>query len=239
MIEARDVSKVFRLPHHRSRSLRRALAWGRSGAEDFHALRGVSLRVETGEFVGLLGRNGSGKSTLLKIVAGIYPPSSGSVRVDGRIAPILDLGVGFHEMLPVADNVFLYGVLLGIPRRRLAEDLEAILETAGIARFRDARLELLSTGMRMRLAFTVALRADAPVLLIDEALAVGDENFRERCLAELGALRERGRTALVVSHDNAILEALCHRLVVLQDGAVQGQGKAAAMIALYRSLPKQ
>jgi ABC-2 type transport system ATP-binding protein len=238
VIEVRDVSKIFRIPHYRRRSLRRTLAWGRSGAQDFRALSGVSLRVETGEFVGLLGRNGSGKSTLLRIVAGIYPPTSGSVHVEGRIAPILDLGVGFHGMLPVADNVFLYGVLLGIPRRRLLQDLDAIVETAGLERFSDARLELLSTGMRTRLAFTVALRADAPVLLIDEALAAGDEAFRERCLAELRALRERGRTAMVVSHDNAILESLCDRLVVLQDGSVRGDGPVAAMIALYRSLQK-
>jgi ABC-2 type transport system ATP-binding protein len=238
VIEAHEVSKTFRLPRQRGRSLRRMLAWGRSGTEPFHALRGVSLRVEDGEFVGLLGRNGSGKSTLLRVVAGIYPPSSGSVRVAGRIAPILDLGVGFHGMLSVTDNVFLYGVLLGIPRRRLAQELEAILDTAGLERFADARLELLSTGMRTRLAFNVALRADAPVLLIDEALAAGDEAFRERCLVELRALRALGRTALVVSHDNAVLDALCDRLVVLHEGAVQGDGPAAAMIALYRSLQR-
>jgi ABC-type polysaccharide/polyol phosphate transport system ATPase subunit len=238
VIEVKEVSKVFRLPHHRRRSLRRTLAWGPGGTEDLYALRQVSLRVAAGEFVGLVGRNGSGKSTLLRVVAGIYPPTAGSVHVAGGVAPILDLGVGFHGMLPVSDNVFLYGVLLGIPRRKLGEEIDEILAAAGLERFRDARLETLSTGMKMRLAFSVALRAHAPVLLIDEALAVGDEAFRERCLAELLGLREQGRTALVVSHDTAVLEALCDRLVVLQDGVVRGDGAPVAMIALYRSLQK-
>lgn len=239
MIELRGVSKVFRVPRHRRRTLRRTLAWGFGGSDDFHALRDVSFRVAGGEFVGLLGRNGSGKSTLLRVVAGIYPASSGSVHVDGAMAPILDLGVGFHGMLPVVDNVFLYGVLLGIPRQQLAAEIEDIVASAGVAAFADARLETLSTGMRMRLAFSIALRASAPVLLIDEALAVGDEAFRERSMGELKALRARGRTALVVSHDNSILEALCDRLVVLHDGAVQGEGPPQAMIALYRSLQKK
>jgi ABC-type polysaccharide/polyol phosphate transport system ATPase subunit len=239
VIEVQGVSKLFRLPHRRFPTLRRLLAHGRGGAEDFHALRDVSVNVEDGEFVGLLGRNGSGKSTLMRIIAGIYPPTSGSVRVHGAVAPILDLGVGFHAMLPVVDNVLLYGVLLGIRRARLVSELDGILATAGVARFRDARLETLSTGMRMRLAFTVALRADAPVLLLDEALAVGDEAFREGCLAELGALRRRGRTALVVSHDNAVLEELCDRLVVLHEGTVRGAGAPHAMIALYRALQQK
>jgi ABC-type polysaccharide/polyol phosphate transport system ATPase subunit len=236
VIEVAGVSKVFRVPHQRRRSLGRWLVEGRYSYETFHALKDVSLRVASGEFVGLLGRNGSGKSTLIRVVAGIYPPSEGRVTVSGRVAPILELGVGFHGTLSVLDNVLLYGVVLGIPRRTLLADAADIVKAAGLERFADAHLENLSTGMKMRLGFVIALRAEAPILLIDEALAVGDEAFRERCLAELRRRRERGDTALFVSHETNLLEALCDRLVVIDQGSVRGEGTPAEMIALYRSL---
>lgn len=234
MIEAAAVSKVFRLPRHRRRALR-ALSGG-GGFDHVTAVDGVSFRVGPGEFVGVLGRNGSGKSTLLRLIAGIYPPSAGTLLTGGPTAPILDLGVGFHGMLPLTDNVLLYGVLLGVPRRRLEADLGPILDKAGLREFADVPLERLSTGMKMRLAFSVALLADAPILLIDEALAVGDEGFREQCLLDLRALRARGRTALLVSHENDLLAALCDRLLVLDKGRLAGEGPPAAMVDLYRSL---
>ncbi len=236
MIEVTGLSKIFRVPHQRRRSFGRWLVQGRFTYETLHALSDVSLRVADGEFVGVLGKNGSGKSTLIRIVAGIYPPSAGSVVVSGRVAPILELGVGFHGALSVLDNVLLYGVVLGIPRRRLVTEADEIVAAAGLERFTDVRLENLSTGMKMRLAFTVALRAEAPILLIDEALAVGDETFRERCLAELRRRRERGDTALFVSHEPVLLEALCDRLIVMDQGKVVGAGRPAEMIGLYRGL---
>lgn len=237
MIEIRGVSKVFRIPHQTRRTLfHRAVAGGRYRYETFHALRDVHLAVGEAEFVGVLGRNGSGKSTLLRIVGGIYPPTSGTVRVGGAVAPILELGVGFHAALAVRDNVFLYGVLLGIPRQRLVQELDRILQEAEVERFADARLETVSTGMRLRLAFAVAMRAEADVLLIDEALAVGDERFQKRCVEELRSLRDRRKTALVVSHDGGLLRSLCDRLVVLQEGEVRGDGAPDEMIELYRSL---
>jgi ABC-type polysaccharide/polyol phosphate transport system ATPase subunit len=237
VIAVAEVSKTFVIPHQARRTVFDRLT-GRHPTthETFHALRGVSLQVGRGEFVGLLGRNGSGKSTLLRIVAGIYRPTTGSVRVDGPSAPILELGVGFQGGLTVTDNVFLYGVLLGIPRRRLSDELAEILERAGLTRFADARLDTLSTGMRTRLAFTVALRSEAPLLLIDEALSVGDEAFQAQGIAQLAALKAAGRTGLVVSHDPSVLLRLCDRLVVLHEGVVRGQGEPDAQIDLYRSL---
>jgi ABC-type polysaccharide/polyol phosphate transport system ATPase subunit len=234
VIEAAAVTKVFRLPRHRRRALR-ALSGGR-GFEHVTALDAVSFRVAPGEFVGVLGRNGSGKSTLLRLIAGIYPPSQGALLTGGLTAPILDLGVGFHGMLPLTDNILLYGVLLGVPRERLLADLGAILDKAGLREFADVPLERLSSGMKMRLAFSVALRADAPILLIDEALAVGDEGFREQCLVDLRERKARGRTALLVSHENDLLVALCDRLLVLDKGRLVGQGPPQAMVELYRSL---
>jgi ABC-type polysaccharide/polyol phosphate transport system ATPase subunit len=237
VIELRGVSKVFSIPHQkRKTAFDRIFGRGHYTFETFHALRDVNLRVEVGEFLGIVGRNGCGKSTLLRIVAGIYPPTMGTVRVDGGVAPILELGVGFHGALTVRDNIFLYGVLLGVPRRRLEAELAAILNRAGIGRFEDARLETLSTGMRTRLAFTVALLADAPVLIVDEALAVGDEKFQTQCLAELRRLKDAGRTAMLVSHDVDLLGQLCRRLVLLDAGTVREDGPIEKVIERYRSL---
>jgi lipopolysaccharide transport system ATP-binding protein len=236
VIAFREVSKEFRVPHLRRRTVfQRLFAAGRYSYETFPALEGISFEARAGEFVGVLGRNGSGKSTLLRLAAGIYHPTAGAVRVDGAVAPVLDLGVGFNAGLPVRDNVLLYGVLLGIPRRRLSEELGQILERAGVTRFADARLETLSTGLRMRLAFTVALLAEAPVALIDEALSVGDEEFQRRSLAELQALRSRGRTALLVSHSTDLLRRLCDRVLVLREGRILGDGPTDAMIDLYHA----
>jgi ABC-type polysaccharide/polyol phosphate transport system ATPase subunit len=236
VIAVREVSKDFSVPHERPRTLfHRLFGRGRS-FETWKALDHVSLSVGAGSCVALLGRNGSGKSTLLRIVAGIYPPSSGQVEVSGRVAPILDLGVGFRGPLSVRRNVLLYGVLLGVPRDTLIRDLAAILEEAGLSRFADARLETLSTGLRARLAFTLAMRAEAPVLLIDEALAVGDEVFKQRCLNELDALRAAGRTILFVSHDLSLVERLCDRAFVLEAGRVRAEGSPGEMIALYKSI---
>jgi len=237
VIEVRGVSKVFAVPHQKRKTVfDRVFGRGHYTYETFHALRDVSLRVEAGEFLGIVGRNGCGKSTLLRIVSGIYPPTTGTVRVDGAVAPILELGVGFSGALTVRDNVFLYGVLLGVRRRRLEAELPGILDRAGLVRFEDARLETLSTGMRARLAFTVALLAEAPVLLVDEALAVGDEKFQAECRAELRRLKEGGRTGILVSHDVNLLSELCPRLVLLDAGTVREDGPPHKVIERYRSL---
>jgi ABC-type polysaccharide/polyol phosphate transport system ATPase subunit len=233
VIELQGASKVFSVPHRlRHTLLERVLT--RHRCERFEALRDVSLRVERGEFLGLVGRNGSGKSTLLRLVAGIYPATSGRVQVDGEVAPILDLGVGFQRLLAVRDNVRLYGTLLGIePQRLRGAGLDAVLADAGVERFADAPLATLSTGLVMRLAYSLALRTEAPNLLIDEALTVGDEHFRRRSLEELRALRGRGQTAIVVSHDRHILEALCDRLALLDAGRLVLVGTPAEVAARY------
>jgi ABC-type polysaccharide/polyol phosphate transport system ATPase subunit len=237
MIALEGVSKEFRLPHLRQRTLfHRLVALGRYSYETFAALEDVSLSVRGGEYVGILGHNGSGKSTLLRIIAGIYPPTRGSVRVCGSVAPVLELGVGFRGPLRVRDNVLLYGVLLGVARASLARDLPALLDEAGVTRFADVPLERLSTGMRMRLAFTIALRAEAEVLLVDEALAVGDEGFRERSLRALEARKRRGQTALIVSHDPRPIERLCDRVVVMREGRVVADGRAEEALARLRAL---
>jgi len=237
VIDVRGVSKVFTIPHQKRKTVfDRVFGRGHYTYETFPVLSDVSLRVEAREFLGIVGRNGCGKSTLLRIVSGIYPPTTGTVKVDGAIAPILELGVGFNGALTVRDNIFLYGVLLGVPRRRLEAELAGVLDRAGIGRFEDARLETLSTGLRARLAFTVALLAQAPILLVDEALAVGDEKFQAQCLVELHRLKDEGRTALLVSHDVNLLRELCPRLILLEGGTVRADGPPEKVIDRYRAL---
>jgi lipopolysaccharide transport system ATP-binding protein len=237
VIELDRVAKRFRIPHENRRTaFDRLVGRSRFRYETVRALEGVSLRIGAGEFVGVLGRNGSGKSTLLRVLAGIYTPDEGHAAVHGSVAPVLDLGVGFQPDLAVRDNVVLYGVLLGIPRADVRGDLTRILAEAGVERFRDAKLQTLSTGLRMRLAFTLAMRAEAEILLIDEVLAVGDEAFQRKCVDELARRRARGTTALLVSHDSEGLAQLCDRIVVLREGEVWGDGPPREMVDLYRSL---
>jgi lipopolysaccharide transport system ATP-binding protein len=236
VIALRSVSKVFGIPHARRGTLLDRLTGRRFDYESLHALRDVTLEVRAGESVGLLGRNGSGKTTLLRIIAGIYPPTTGTVRVAGAVAPLVELGVGFQGRLPVRDNVDLYGILLGIPRARLAREKEGILEAAGVARFADTALDALSTGLRMRLAYTVAMRSDAPVLILDEALSVGDAAFQQRSREELARMRAAGRTVLIVSHAPEEFRTLCDRVIVLDAGRVHAQGPPGEMIDAYRAL---
>jgi len=236
VIELRAVSKVFGIPHERRGTLLDRVIGRRRVYETLYALRDVSLSVRAGESVGFLGRNGSGKTTLLRLIAGIYPPTTGDVRVAGGVAPLLELGVGFRGRLPVRDNVHLYGVLLGLPRDRLAREADEILEAAGVARFADAALETLSSGLRMRLAYTVAMRSEAPVLILDEALAVGDETFQRRCRDDLARARAQGRTLLLVSHSAAEVSALCERVVVLDAGRIHADGAPAETIAAYHRM---
>jgi lipopolysaccharide transport system ATP-binding protein len=236
VIELDRVGKRFRIPHENRRTtFDRLLGRSRFRYETIRALAGVSLRIGAGEFVGILGRNGSGKSTLLRIVAGIYTPDEGRAGVSGSVAPVLDLGVGFQPDLSVRDNAVLYGVLLGIPRGEVRGELTQILVEAGVGRFADAKLQALSTGLRMRLAFTLAMRAEADILLVDEVLAVGDEAFQRKCVDEMVRRRASGTTALLVSHNPEGLAQLCDRIVVLREGEVRGDGPPREMIALYRS----
>ena len=236
MIALRSASKVFGIPHSRRGTLLDRLTGRRFDYEALYALREVSLDIRAGESVGFLGRNGSGKTTLLRLIAGIYPPTSGSVVVQGAVAALLELGVGFHGRLPVRDNVDLYGVLLGIPRARLAAEKDEILETAGVVRFADTPLDSLSTGLRMRLAFMVAMRSDAPIVILDEALSVGDEAFQRRAREEMARVRAEGRTVLLASHSTEEVRATCDRAVILDGGAVFAQGAPGEMISAYRAL---
>jgi ABC-type polysaccharide/polyol phosphate transport system ATPase subunit len=234
-IEARDVHKQFRIPHELHTTLtERVLSLFRPVSyERFEALRGVDLAVEEGSFVGLIGGNGSGKSTLLKIVSGLLPPDRGQVRVQGSMSALLELGLGFSPELTVRENVELYAALLGYPRREQRRRVAEAIEFAGLERFRDAKLKNLSTGMRARLGFSTALRAESDIMLLDEILAVGDADFQLKCLDVFEDLKQRGRTIVLVSHDLSQVRRFCDRALWLDAGRIAAEGDPDAVIAAY------
>ena len=218
-IEVRGVDKAFRIPHNRVDSLRERLTHPLAGHQyrTLHALRRISFDVRRGEFFGIVGRNGSGKSTLLKIMASIYRADAGRVRIAGRLAPFIELGVGFNPELTSRENVVLNGVLMGLTRREASRRLDAVLDFAELREFVDLKLKNYSSGMMVRLAFAVMVEADADVMLIDEVLAVGDAAFAQKCLSVFRRRREAGRTIVLVTHDMATVQSFCDRALLLHD----------------------
>ena len=226
VIEARDVEKTFRIPHHRVDTFKeRALRpFARSDHRELRALRGVSFDVHAGELVGIVGRNGSGKSTLLKIMSSIYRADGGRVRIAGRLAPFIELGVGFNPELTSRENVVLNGVMMGLDRREARRRLDAVLDFAELRDFADLKLKNYSSGMMVRLAFSVMVEADADIMLVDEVLAVGDASFAQKCMDVFRAKREAGRTIVLVTHDMATVQSLCDRAMLVHDGELQYLG---------------
>jgi ABC-2 type transport system ATP-binding protein len=204
--------------------------------QELWALRDVTLQVSEGETVGLLGANGSGKSTLLGLVAGILPPTTGQVRVRGRVGSLLELGAGFNGELSGRDNVFLNASLLGLPRREITRRFDAIVAFAELGPFIDTQVKHYSSGMYVRLGFAVAVHADPDVLLVDEVLAVGDGAYQRKCLAKVAELQARGRTILFVTHALDLVPRICQRAVVLDHGRIVHDGDPAGGAAVLRRL---
>jgi ABC-2 type transport system ATP-binding protein len=237
-IEVSNVSKEFVLRH--TRSIKEAVVWlvkGRKGdlSKKFHALKDVSLMVETGETVALLGLNGSGKSTLLKHISGVMLPDSGSVYTRGRVAGLIEVGAGFHPDLSGRDNVYLNGAILGMTEKQINERFDAIIEFSEIGEFIDTEVKFYSSGMYLRLAFSVAVHTDPEVFLIDEILAVGDEPFQRKCIAKIQELARHGKTLVVVSHDLDLVSRICSRGVYLEHGNVLFDGPIDEAVARLRA----
>jgi ABC-type polysaccharide/polyol phosphate transport system ATPase subunit len=225
------LEKRFQIGRQRPETLARRLLPARQTTLD--VLRGVSFEIQQGELFGLMGRNGSGKSTLLKIISGVYPADGGRVEVNGRLAPALQLGVGFSPELSASENAALTGVMLGLTRRDARRRVTSILEFADLRDFSQTRLKDLSHGMRMRLAFAALIETEPDVLLIDEILAVGDRAFQEKCTDAFAAFRKRGRTILLVSHAPGLIERLCDRALLLEQGEVEAVGDPGKVAARY------
>jgi lipopolysaccharide transport system ATP-binding protein len=233
-VDVRNLSKNYSLNSSQFGRLRHFLAPGRSPSEEgLWALRDVSFTVERGEAFGIIGANGSGKSTLLQIIAGILRPTAGTAEVNGRLSALLELGSGFSPEFTGRDNVYLNGSLLGLTHEEIDARFADIERFAGIGSFISQPIRTYSTGMVLRLAFAVAAHVDPEILIVDEALAVGDISFRQRCMRKIHDLRARGVTILFVSHETSDVKALCERCLWLQNGSVQQLGEADSVVAEY------
>jgi ABC-type polysaccharide/polyol phosphate transport system ATPase subunit len=237
-LELAGVSKRFVVRHNPTFDLKvRVLALfhprHRERRQDVWALREVDVHLDRGESLGLIGPNGSGKSTLLRIMAGILPPTAGRVAVSGTVAPMLELGVGFHPELTGRENVYLSTSLFGLGRGQTDALYGRIVAFAELEGFMDSAVKTFSTGMAMRLGFAVATHLEADILLVDEVLAVGDRAFQEKCLARMSELRSHGRSIVVVSHDLDLVQRFCDRVCLLVDGRVAADGEPSAVVARY------
>lgn len=230
-----DVAKRFRLMHERNSTLKATLMRGgkRARFEEFWAVDGVSFEVPQGSMFGMIGHNGSGKSTLLKCMAGILRPDRGSIRVNGKMSALLELGAGFHPELTGRENVFLNGSILGMSTREMRDRFDDIVEFSGLARFIDQPVKNYSSGMFVRLGFSVAIHVEPDVLLVDEVMAVGDEQFQQKCVEKFASLRAQGRTIVVVSHGLEALRNQCDTIAWLAEGKLKGLGPAGDVIDAY------
>lgn len=236
-IEVDNVSKRFRIPHEKRRTVYDNIIGKITGKsynyEVLEALKEISFKVKKGETFGIIGQNGSGKSTLLKILAGVLTPDNGSIKVRDKIAPFLELGVGFQPELTAIENVYLYGSIMGITRVEMDSKIDSIFEFAELYKFRDSKLKNFSSGMYARLAFATAISTDPDVLLIDEALSVGDEPFQQKCREKIEVIRQKGKTIVFVSHDLISVKKLCSRCLLLNQGLILDVGDTEHVIEKY------
>lgn len=222
-IIVRNVSKQFIIPHEKISTLKGAFLnlFHKKSYEIFDALEDISFEVKRGEFFGIIGRNGSGKSTLLKILAGIYRANTGKIKINGMISPFLELGIGFNPELSGRDNIYLNGTVLGLTEKEIDEKFDSIIAFSELERFIDQKLKNYSSGMSVRLAFSVAIHANRDILLMDEVLAVGDTNFQSKCLSEFNKYRDEGKTVILVTHDIGTVQRYCDRAMLLRNGKIE------------------
>lgn len=240
-ISVNNLSKTFRLPHEKQSSLKGVFlsAFRPKGYELQKALNDVSFDIKEGEFFGIVGRNGSGKSTLLKLMAGVYAPSKGHIKVKGKLVPFIELGVGFNPELTGRENVYLNGALLGINRKKMDVLYDDIVEFAELERFMDQKLNNYSSGMQVRLAFSIAIRAEGDILLLDEVLAVGDTIFQQKCFNYFHQLKKNNKTVILVSHDQNALRQFCTSGILIEGGQLVSRGPIDKIIDNYVDIVSQ
>ena len=231
-----DVVQRFRLIQERPDTLREAFAHlfrKQTSYHDFEALKGISFIIREGEAVAIVGRNGSGKSTILKIIAGVYRPTAGQVRISGQVGALIELGAGFHPDLTGRENIVLNGLLLGLSKREIHAREQKILDFAELGDFIDSPVKQYSSGMFMRLGFAVATEIDPDILLIDEILAVGDETFQRKCAERIEDFRRRGKTIVFVSHNLGAVRQICHRALMIDSGLLFADGPVDEVVSDY------
>ena len=236
-IRLRGVSRRFKVVHERNLTLKETLLRrGRGRFTELWALQDVSLDIEPGESVAIVGRNGSGKSTLLKLIAGIFPPQKGTLEVSGEVASMLELGSGFHPDFTGRENVFMNGAIHGLSEKQVRARFDSIVDFSELEEFIDLPVRTYSSGMAMRLAFSVAAHVDPDILLLDEVLAVGDEAFQKKCMRRIFDFRDAGGTLVFVSHDPHTVEMVCQRSILLNGGNVLHDGPSADVMLSYHEL---
>ncbi|MEA3254868.1 MAG: ABC transporter ATP-binding protein [Candidatus Altiarchaeota archaeon] len=233
MIKLENVGKRYRICHERDMLVNKINPFRRGCYEDFWALRDINLEVREGETLGIIGVNGSGKSTLLTILLGITKPTEGSVEVNGRVAGLLELGAGFHPELTGRENIYINASILGLSRREIDERFDDIVDFAGIREFIDVPVKTYSSGMYVRLGFSVAVHVDPDILIIDEVLAVGDLAFQEKCLEKMNEFKEKGKTIVIVSHNSNIITDICGRALLIANGRLIEDGAVDCVVKTY------
>lgn len=238
VIDVKDVWKRFRIPHERRPNILWHLADIVSGGkrynyEELWALKQINLEVKRGDSLGIIGPNGSGKSTLLKLLAHVMKPNKGTIETNGSIAPILELGIGFHGDLTVKENAVIYGVILGLSLSEVKKRTQSILDFAGLTRFQDARLKHLSSGMQVRLGFSIAIQTEADIYLVDEALSVGDMEFQQRCLEKFREFKKEKKSIVLVSQNIATVKSFSEKTLYLLNGETRGFGPSEEVTNRY------
>ena len=235
-IVVQDLHKEFALSHSGANSLKTRMLWfRRHDIEHLKVLRGISFDVGRGECVAVIGRNGAGKSTLLGLLARVYKPTSGAIAVNGRLAPLLELGAGFHPDLTGLENIFFNGVILGLTRKEIAARTDAIIEFAELRQHIDSPVRTYSSGMLARLGFAVAVHVDAEILLVDEVLAVGDMEFERKCFAKIEEFKAAGGTIFFVSHNMVSVKRVADRCIWVRDGLIEAEGCPETIIGRYEA----
>lgn len=238
LIHVEHAGKNFVIPNEHISSIRGHFVniFKKKSYETFHALSDVSFDVQEGDFFGIIGRNGSGKSTLLKLIAQIYEPSEGKISIHGKISPFLELGVGFNPELSARENIYLNGAILGMQKKQIDAIYDEVIEFSELEQFQNVKLKHFSSGMYVRLAFTVAIQAQSDILLMDEVLAVGDQRFQEKCFQVFENLKAQGKTIVFVSHDMGNIQKFCNKAIVIEKGKIVYQGNPQEAAEYYHRL---
>lgn len=238
-LRVEHVSKSFKLPTEGSNEIKRVVInWlkGIRGYTELHVLKDISFTVEKGDFFGIVGRNGSGKSTLLKLISQIYYPESGKITVNGSLVPFIELGVGFNPELTGRENVYLNGAMLGFSEQEIDGMYDDIVKFAELGEFMDQKLKNYSSGMQVRLAFSVAIKAQGDILVLDEVLAVGDEAFQRKCYNYFAELKREKKTVILVTHDMESVQRFCNKAILIENGKIRERGSSVKVAQLYRDL---
>lgn len=241
-IKVENISKMFKLPHEKSTSIKSALINFYKQNKTFEqqeVLKNISFEIKKGEFFGIVGKNGGGKSTLLKLLAGIYTPNKGSISINGKLTPFIELGVGFNPELTGRENIYLNGALLGFSRKEMEEKYQDIVDFSEIERFIDQKLKNYSSGMQVRLAFSIAIRAQSDILLLDEVLAVGDEAFQRKCYAYFAELQRKKKTVVLVTHDMDAVKRFCSKALLINKGKIELIGEVGEVTKRYSELNRE